>query len=226
MFVLSFDPGYKNLGFCCFHCETHIADMYIVNLTIRDKIKYDFSESKIWDVVNTFIESNKSYFNEACIVAIEKQPLFANFKVQLIRGHLESIIRCKFPNLPVILVSARSTRSFWKTHEKTYELRKEKSMSTSLLSRLDCEYAKQIFKDDEGIFHVDSIEAAQLAIYVYHHLDLFLNKNKQETFINPNFDFKVFSTDVNINPNLPQLKPSKFFFPQKKSKYFQAKEEI
>lgn len=216
-YVVGIDPGYVNLGISALELTTNKSFMTITDLTRWGGKRHALTDQNMWDTVSSLVDIFQDIFESTTHVGIESQPNLAsaNAKVSKVSGHLECILRFRFPHIRIHLIAPQKVRAFWETGGSTYAERKLNSMETTMLGPTSQYHATRIFTKEDG-FHVDAIEALQLCIYVaVHRKELDQKKTKVLT----SFDIKTMECEVNVDPRKRLVGTSSRHF-LKKSKYF------
>jgi hypothetical protein len=172
------DVGETNLAFSFISkADRIVRKMYRIDMSIFGTDKIELGPSNYGRIVLYWIRTFKEDFNRCSRFGIELQPQFVGrSKMHIIQAHLESAIRCEYPNIDVILLDPKRIRKWLGTSGGDYKTRKNKSVCSGAFSHRDIERMKVAFPKNQystktkkwSVKHKidDVVEASLMALYL------------------------------------------------------------
>jgi len=176
-FIAGIDVGETNLAISFVEAESkNVATVLRINMTVRGTDKLKLAPDNYGRVVYFWVKKYADLFMQTRKVNIELQPQHVGrTKMHIIQAHLESVIRCLFPHIELVLVNPKSVRKWLGTSGGDYKTRKSKSIHAGVFTTSDILRMKRLFVKEQYSKRTkkwtvrpkidDVVEASELALF-------------------------------------------------------------
>ena len=219
--ILGVDPGINNLGIAWLNVDTNEASLRNYDLGTWNGKKHELKHPDYGPCIRELFISLNPLLKQCEYVGIERLPpsiknpktgksQLTNKNVFAVMCMVEMAIRCLAPSIIIFDTAPVSVRAYMNTGARggTYAESKERSALANTLPPFQMTQAKRIFTK-QGKFHVDAIEAVQIALYVRANLQKLI-KGLNYTNLPPRIFYKNSITTPVCTPALkPKPTPKK-----------------